>query len=91
MIQTEQEARNRIREFILENMDVFDETAELCDSDNIFEKGFVSSIFAMRLLHFIEQEFAVDVSDEYIVLENFNCVDNMIRLVTDLKGGAYAT
>lgn len=59
---------------------------ELQDSDNFFEKGFVSSIFGIRLLHFFENEFNLEVSDDDIQLENFSSVDNMIRLLYRLRG-----
>ncbi|WP_198030019.1 phosphopantetheine-binding protein [Oceanobacillus manasiensis] len=80
------EVYNQIRDFIIKNMEAFNDGEDLADSDNIFEKGFVSSIFAIRLLHFIESKFDIEVSDEMIVLENFSSVDNIANLVKQLKG-----
>lgn len=88
-MENESKARLSIRNYIQENMVSLDEDIDISDSDNIFEKGFVSSIFAMRLLNFIEKEFSVEVMDEDIILSNFCSVDNMIHLVKRLKGASY--
>jgi acyl carrier protein len=45
----------------------------------------------MQLLQFIEREFQVEVADEYIMLEHFSTVDNMMSLVDKLRGNAYAS
>lgn len=74
-----------IRTFISENMRA-GATNALNDTDNIFEQGFVTSLFAMRLLEFIEVTFAVEVPDDAITLENFSTVDRMTELVTNLQG-----
>jgi methoxymalonate biosynthesis acyl carrier protein len=85
-LKNEREARALIRGFISENMDAFCDDSEWADSDNIFEKGFVSSLIAIQLLQFIEREFRIEVQDEDIQLANFSSVDNLIRLVSKLEG-----
>ncbi len=84
--QTMQEAANvsnHIRDFIADNTS---KAAELGDDDNIFELGFVTSLFAMRLLEFIEVTFDVEVPDESITLTNFSTVNRMTELVQSLRG-----
>lgn len=76
--------REKIRQFIIANMNSFEEV-ELSDSDNIFQSGFVSSIFAMRLLNFIEKEFSVQIPDDDILLKNFSSVDVMNDMVARLQ------
>ena len=68
----------KIREFLSR----FFQTQELTDGDDFFERGFVTSLFAMQLLMFVEKEFVVRVLDEDLDLQNFNTVnaiDNFIR------------
>lgn len=77
--------RKSIREFIQENMNTYDDGAEFSDSDDIFALGFVSSIFAMRLLDYLERECQVAVSDEDVVLANFKSVDAMMHLANKVK------
>lgn len=90
MMENEQMVRLRIRTFIEDNMNALFEDGVLQDSDNIFEKGFVTSIFAMQLLNFIEKEFDIEVSDEDILISNFSSVDNMMGLIERLRGKSHA-
>ena len=88
-MKNENEVRYMIREFIKENMDAFYEEEDLSEDDNIFEKGYVSSLFAMRLLNFIEAKFEVSIPDDMIQLENFKSINSMICMIQQLKGGNF--
>jgi acyl carrier protein len=81
------ELKQKIRKFIESNLVVFEDEAEFSDSDNIFELGFVNSLFAMKLLNYVETEFNVTVDDEDIEISNFSSIDNIIRLINKKKGG----
>lgn len=85
MYMQEQDMRIKIREFIELNMNV-DDVFELKDGDNIFVKGYVNSIFAMRLLTFIEKFSGVTVMDEDIVLANFSSINAMVALTRKHAG-----
>ncbi|MBN2736804.1 MAG: hypothetical protein JXR70_07460 [Spirochaetales bacterium] len=78
-------ARQKIREYINSNLVVLDDEAEFEDADNIFQKGYVNSLFAMKLLNFVESEFQCKVDDSDIVISNFSSVDNIINLVKKKK------
>ncbi len=82
----EAELRSKIREFIEHNMNVDD--VELTDGDNIFSLGYVNSIFAMRLLTFIENNAGIVVGDDEIILANFCSVDAMLALVNKHRAAA---
>lgn len=73
-----------VRTYVRANMTALRDV-ELHDDDNIFEKGFVTSIFAMQLLDFIESTFGVAVPDDHITLRNFSSVDRMTQMVGELK------
>lgn len=77
------ELNNKIRSYIEQNFIVFDDEIQFTDSDNIFELGFVNSLFAMKLLTYVEQEFKVIIENSEIDIKNFNSVDNIVKL---LKG-----
>lgn len=55
---------DRIREFIKGNICDFEENLELNDEVNIFEAGFVDSLFSLQLISFIEGQFGIQVKDE---------------------------
>lgn len=75
------ELNTRVRKYIQSNLIVFDDEAEFSDSDNIFKLGFVNSLFAMKLLNFVETEFGITVDNEDINITNFSSVNNIVSLV----------
>lgn len=70
-----------IREFIMSNLVVFDEEANFTDDDNIFKKGFVNSLFAMKLLEYVEETFKITINEEDMDLSNFSSVNNIASLI----------
>lgn len=70
------ESKDKIRAFIEENMAIIDDTV-FNDTDNIFEMGFVDSMFAMQLVTFVEFEFDIKVENEDLDINNFNSIHNL--------------
>ncbi|MBC7976380.1 MAG: acyl carrier protein [Myxococcales bacterium] len=54
---------------------------ELADDDDIFSLGFVSSMFALQLVNFVEHEFAIVVENEDMELANFRSIRGLVGLV----------
>ena len=77
--------KEKIRDFIESNMAIIDDEVTLNDTDNIFEKGFVDSMFAMQLVSFIENEFDIQLSNEDLDLRNFSSVENIMRFLGKKK------
>ena len=75
------ESREKIRQFIESNLDVFEEEAYFTDSDNIFELGVVNSIFTMKIVKFVQEEFNIEMLAEDMEIENFNSVDNILNFI----------
>jgi methoxymalonate biosynthesis acyl carrier protein len=73
--------KEKIRSFILSNVLVWEEELELADDDNIFRMGFVNSLFAMKLLNYIEKEFAIHIDNSEMNITNFSTVNNICELV----------
>lgn len=80
------EIHEKVREFIKRHLVVFDaDEIEFSNNDNIFEKGFVNSLFAMQLLEFIESEFNIQVDSDELLIDNFSTVNNIVRLIMKKK------
>lgn len=73
--------REKVRGYINENLLIFGEKTKFTDEDNIFERGFVNSLFAMKLLTYVEQEFNILVESEDMEISNFNSVNNIVKLI----------
>lgn len=72
--------KNEIREFINSNLSV-DEKVEFSDDDNYFQLRFVNSLLAMKLVNFVESEFAVKLENDDLDIENFSTINNLASLV----------
>lgn len=79
------EIKQKIRSFIESNLVVFEDEAVFTDDDHIFQKGFVNSLFAMKLLSYIEQEFEFAVSNEDLDIANFSTLNNIVKLIEKHK------
>ena len=75
----------QIREFVMpmaENMGV----RSLSDEDSLTDAGIVDSLAVFRLVSFLEETFSVSIADEDIVIENFDSIDKINRLLTSKLG-----
>ena len=71
------EVLKKVRDFVLDY--VKDE--ELADDENMFELGYVNSLFAMQLVMFVEKEFRLTLGRDAIRLTNFQSIDAIVALV----------
>ena len=80
------ELNQKIRSFIESQLVVFEDEANFQDDDNIFEMGFVNSLFAMQLLEYIESEFNMTVDNDDLDIKNFSTVNNIAALINRKVG-----
>lgn len=80
--------REEIRAFIESNFQIDGKDMALSDDENFFEKRFVNSLFAMRLVQFVEKKTGVEIDSEDLSIKNF-CTINRIMETVDraLKQG----
>lgn len=69
--------RTRIADYLARFFPVTD----LKDDDDIFELGFVSSMFAMQLVAFVEHEFAITVENEDLEPAHFGSIASLRAFV----------
>ncbi|OYD09087.1 acyl carrier protein [Paludifilum halophilum] len=81
------ELQAKVRSYIENNLVVFEENVQFSDDDNIFERGFVNSLFAMKLLNYIEQDFGITVDNEDLDIANFSTVNNIVSLIEKKRSG----
>ena len=71
------EAKTRIKKFISQHFNNY----ELHEDEDIFNLGFVNSMFAMQLVLFIEKEFQVTIENEDLDFENFRTINSIVSLL----------
>lgn len=55
--------------------------AEISDSEDIFQLGFINSLFAMELVMFVEKTFAITIPNDELRIDNFRTATSMAELV----------
>ncbi len=58
---------------------------EIGEDEDIFQIGFVNSLFAMELVMFVEKTFSVTVPNDELRIDNFRSVASMSELVHRLS------
>ncbi|MGW7729415.1 phosphopantetheine-binding protein [Streptomyces canus] len=69
------------KEKIADYLSRFFPVHDLKDEDDIFELGFVSSMFAMQLVSFVEHEFAIEIDNDDLDFDNFRSVKALDEFV----------
>ncbi|MEM8499985.1 MAG: acyl carrier protein [Pseudomonadota bacterium] len=65
----------QIKQFILSDLIKDGSATELENDENLIDSGVVDSLGIMKLVAFLEKSFKVAVSDDEILLDNFETID----------------
>ena len=76
----DEDPRDRIRQFILERFPLARQNPP-GDADPLLESGLVDSLGILELVNFLIEAFGITVSDEDLLPENFNSIDNLATFV----------
>lgn len=76
------QVKEKVKAFLGKYVDV----SGLADTDNIFEKGLVNSLFAMNLVNFVENEFDVSIDNTELDIDNFKDISSITALVEKKLG-----
>lgn len=59
---------------------------ELRDDEPLISSGLLTSLQTVELVLFLDEQFAIEISDEEFVEDNFQSVDAISRLVLSKRG-----
>lgn len=71
------EIKEKIRGFLFR----FFRKGELGDDDDIFELGFINSLFAMQLVLFLEKEFCLRIDNKDLDFNNFRTINSINKFI----------
>ncbi|MEZ4734315.1 MAG: phosphopantetheine-binding protein [Caldilineaceae bacterium] len=74
---TTNDYRRDIKEFLVLHV----QHPDLQDDEDIFAGGFVTSLFAMQLVLFIETQLGVQLANQDLKLDNFRTIQQMVDLL----------
>ena len=77
--------KEAIKDFIAQNLIQGNVQLELNSEDDLLGSGLIDSMGMMRLIAFIEEQFAVKVPPEDMTLENFMTIDNIYNYLQSKK------
>lgn len=66
----------KIREFVQVNLET-DEDVKLADEDNLFETRYVNSLFAMKVVSFVENDFKIVINENDLDINNFSSINKI--------------
>ena len=79
------EIKNKLKEFIAENILFSDNGYPYQDADSFLEKGIVNSMNVMEIVAYVEDNFGIEVEDLDIVPANFNSITNISTYIQNKK------
>lgn len=77
----ENEIKQQIREFVIENFLMGDAAAMLKDGESFLETGTIDSTGVLEVVTFLESHFSIKVDDKDLVPENLDSVNNLAKYV----------
>ena len=80
--------RASLRRYVLENHLFTDDESRPQDSDSFLEGGILDSTGIMELILFIEETHGLKVTDEEMVPENLDAIDNLVAYIERKQAAA---
>ncbi len=71
------QVREQIREFIVENFLMGEDSDDLKDDSSFLEEGIIDSTGVLELVEFLEDTFEIKVDDEELIPENLDSINNL--------------
>lgn len=79
--------KERVKQFIVENFYLTD-AAEIGDDMSLTNTGYVDSTGMLELMAFLENEYAIRITDTEATPENLETIDRIARFVAQKKNAA---
>lgn len=84
------EIKTRIHDFLRKQFPLAQNRAA-ADDDRLLESGRIDSLGVLDLVHFLEEQFGISISDEELLPENFQTVARVTALVQEKVPSAERT
>jgi len=80
MSSSEADIKAKVKEFITNNF-LLGKGTELKESDSFLDSGIVDSTGVLEIVDFLQDTFAIKVSDDELLPDNLDSVSNIARFV----------
>jgi acyl carrier protein len=75
-----------VRDFLATNFPLGEDARGIDGSSPLLEAGILDSTGVLELVDFLEDRFGITISDDELVPENLNSIDNVVRFLADKRG-----
>ena len=75
-----------MREELLKFMERFYNVSETDDDTNIYDLGYVNSLFGQQLIIFLERKFQISIVIEDMDINNFSTINNILAFIRRKQG-----
>lgn len=80
--------KDKIRSRVRSVISSISKINEFKDDDDIFEKGIIDSLAAIKLICRLEEEFRIKIAQDEIKKENLKSIQDMVALIKNkIQGG----
>ena len=66
---------------VMEFLGKYFDVSKVNKDANIFELGFVNSLFAMQMVSFLENVFDFEISNDELNLDNFKSINSILAFI----------
>ncbi len=73
--------RETLRTYVLENCLFTDDGSKLNDADSFLETGILDSTGILEIIMFVEETFALKVTDLEMVPDNLDSIDSLVAYI----------
>lgn len=70
-----------VREFLATNYFLGDDPAQLAGSSSLIEAGLIDSTGVLELVGYLEEQFGIRITNEELLPENLDSIENIVGFV----------
>ncbi|ADU25848.1 phosphopantetheine-binding protein [Ethanoligenens harbinense] len=71
----------KIKETLKEFLGRFFDLESVSDDEDLYQQGYVNSLFSVQLVMFLENDFHFSIDQEDLNLENFNSINHILHFI----------
>jgi len=77
--------QEKVSQFILNNFLMHESNIDLDINASLLEEGIIDSTGVLELVSFLESEFSVKITEDEIIPENLDTIENIVAFVEKKK------
>lgn len=81
----QQQLRQQLRQFILENYLFTDDDAALQDDASFLDNGILDSMGILELIDYLDENLSIKVEGDELIPDNLDSIDSLIRFISTKK------